>query len=90
MMLLNYKLFPKVGIKNILMNSFSNIYLQIYIKPVSKTTRLPAVDARTQIHWLSKWSVFAVELVLQYENLVILVIVLVGFPSFHFAKRIAW
>jgi hypothetical protein len=86
MMILNYFLLPGVGPKHILTNSFSNIYLQIWIEPV--VTKISKSDSRKK-HWSVKWSVLIVEFVLQIENLVILIVVLVGLPSFGFVKLVA-
>jgi hypothetical protein len=86
MMILNYFLLPGVGPKHILTNSFSNIYLQIWIEPV--VTKISKPDSRKK-HWSVKWSVLIVEFVLQIENLVILIVILVGLSSFGFVKLVA-
>jgi hypothetical protein len=86
MMILNYFLLPEVGLKHILTNSFSNIYLQIWIEPVDVESS--KLDCQKK-HWSVKWSVLIVEFVLQVENLIILIVVLVGLSTFGFAKKVA-
>ena len=80
MLILNYFLLPGVGLKHIVMNSFSNVYLQIWIEPVQAgSATLRSV----------KWSVSIVDLFLQIENLVILIVLLVGFRSVEVAQGVA-
>ena len=91
MLILNKFLLPGVGLKHIIMNSFSNIYLQIWIKPVQRENRATAESTAMAIrkHWSVKWSVLIVETVLQIENLAILIVLLAGFRSFEVAKKVA-
>ena len=89
MLVLNKLLLPGIGLKHIIMNSFSNIYLQLWIKPVPQDNLANAESTVKKQHWSAKWSMIIVELVLQIENLVILIILLAGFQSFEVAKRVA-
>lgn len=89
MLILNKFLLPGVGLKHIIMNAFSNIYLQIWIKPVHRDYPAQAESTSNRKHWSVKWSVLIVELVLQIENLVIVIVLTVCFQSFKVAQKVA-
>ena len=88
MLILNKFLLPEAGLKHIIMNSFSNIYLQIWIRPVHENP-INSESIASQKLWSIKWSMFIVEMVLNIENLVILIILLVGLQPLPIAQKAA-
>ena len=88
MIVLNWFLLPGAGPKAICLNSFANIYLQIWIEPVNIGSKCDKLTTREEDPivlfkpWSVKWSVVIVDVVLQLENLIIYIILETGFPSF--------